>query len=121
MTTIEQIALSNEKVAHWQHKQGHAQAMLAKWQSRLSALQAKGKPQPTATKLPPLTFVPGSVKFMPRQAVVTKDDRAQAEFAAKRAALRNIEAANKAGSDDDKVTSTKSKTKSATAKTPKKH
>ena len=44
MTMVEQITVANEKVAHWQHKQGHAQAMLAKWQGRLSALQAKGKP-----------------------------------------------------------------------------
>jgi hypothetical protein len=100
MTMLEQIALANEKVAHWQNKQGHAQAMLAKWQSRLSTLRAKGKPVPTANKLPALTLVPGSERFLPRTAVVTKGDQAPAEHFTRQTALRDIAA--EAG-DDGKV------------------
>jgi hypothetical protein len=69
MTMIEQVALATDKVAHWNSKRDHALAMLSKWQGRLTALQSKGKPQPTAAKLPALAIVPGSVRFMPRQAV----------------------------------------------------
>jgi hypothetical protein len=52
MTIHEQVALATDKVAHWNSKRDHALTMLTKWQNRLSALQAKGKPQPTAKKLP---------------------------------------------------------------------
>jgi hypothetical protein len=64
------------------------------------ARQSKGKPQPTAAKLPALTIVPGSVRFMPRQAVVTKGDKAAAEHLARETALRDI--AEKAGDSTNK-------------------
>jgi ABC-type hemin transport system substrate-binding protein len=57
MTINEQVALATDKVAHWNSKRDHALAMLTKWQGRLSALQSKGKPQPTAKKLPPVALV----------------------------------------------------------------
>jgi hypothetical protein len=60
MTIHEQVVLATDKVAHWNSKRDHALTMLTKWQNRLSALQAKGKPQPTAKKLPPVTLVPGT-------------------------------------------------------------
>ena len=100
MTMIEQITLANEKVAHWQHKQGHAQAMLAKWQERRSVLQAKGKPQPTSAKLPKLVLVPGTEHLMPRSAITTKSDQAAAEHLARETALRDM--AKDAGSDSIK-------------------
>ena len=115
MTMIEQIALANEKVSHWNAKRDHALAMLAKWESRLTALQAKGKPVPTANLLPPLSIVPGSVKHMPRQAVVTKADKAAAEHLARQTALADFAA--EAG--DGNVTSIKGKP--ANGKKPKKH
>jgi hypothetical protein len=52
MTITEQLTLATDKVAHWNSKRDHATAMLTKWQSRLSALQSKGKPEPAAKKLP---------------------------------------------------------------------
>jgi hypothetical protein len=102
MTINEQVALATDKVAHWNSKREHAKAMLAKWQGRLSAFQSKGKPQPTSTKLPALTFAsqPRSVKFMPRSAVRTRGDQAQAELFAKREALKKAEAVDKAANDD---------------------
>jgi hypothetical protein len=60
MTQVEQIALATEKVTRWTAKHEHARAMLTKWKHRLTALEAKGKPQPTATKLPPLVMVPST-------------------------------------------------------------
>jgi hypothetical protein len=57
MTINEQVALATDKVAHWNSKRDHTLAMLTKWQARLSALQSKGKSQPTAKKLPPVTLV----------------------------------------------------------------
>jgi hypothetical protein len=57
MTITEQVALASDKVAHWNSKREHALAMLTKWQARLSALQSKGKPQPTAKSLPAVTLV----------------------------------------------------------------
>src|SRR5262245_53932547 len=109
MTINEQVALATDKVAHWNSKRDHALAMLSKWESRLTALQAKSKPQPTADKLPPLTIVPGTVKFMPRPAVVTKGDKAAAEHLARETALRDIAA--EAGDSDDRVVSVKTKAK----------
>lgn len=48
MTINEQVALATDKVAHWNSKRDHAQAMLTKWESRRAALQAKGgEPQRT--------------------------------------------------------------------------
>src|SRR5262245_59590167 len=69
-TAAERIALASEKVLRWQTKRDHATAMLGKWEAQLKRLQPK--PQPTAAKLPALTIVPGSVRFMPRGAVKTK-------------------------------------------------
>jgi hypothetical protein len=57
MTITEQVALATDKVAHWNSKRDHALAMLTKWQGRLSALQSKNKPVPTAKKLPPVALV----------------------------------------------------------------
>jgi ABC-type hemin transport system substrate-binding protein len=57
MTMTEQLAFANEKITHWGVKRERAQAMLTKWQDRLSALQSKGKPQPTAKTLPPVALI----------------------------------------------------------------
>jgi hypothetical protein len=102
---VEPIALANEKVAHWNNKRDHALAMLTKWQGRLTALQSKDTPQ-TKDKLPPLTLVPGSVKFMPRSAVRTRGDQIQAESIAKQQALKKAEAEDKAGADAARVVPT---------------
>jgi hypothetical protein len=64
--------------------------MLAKWQGRLSTLQSKGKPQPTAKKLPPVSLVPGTEHLMSRAAIRTTSDQATAEYLAREAALRDI-------------------------------
>ena len=108
----EQITFATEKVARWQHKQGHAQAMLTKWQDRLAALQVKGKPQPTSAKLPKLVLVPGTEHLMPRSAITTKSDQAAAEYHAKETALADI--AEEIGSDSIK-------TKTRVGKAKKKH
>jgi hypothetical protein len=120
MTIHEQVALATDKVAHWNGKRDHATAMLTKWQSRLSALQAKDKPQPkpqpTAMKLPPVTLVPGSEQFMPRAAVKSASDVAAAQALARETALADIaEAGDKA---NGKVAPIKGKTQ---PKKPKKH
>ena len=57
MTITEQVAIATDKVAHWNSKRDHALAMLTKWQSHRTALQSKGKPQPTAKSLPAVTLV----------------------------------------------------------------
>jgi hypothetical protein len=69
MTTIEQLALANEKIEHWRGKTERAAGILSKWQSRLTQLQAKDKaqaqvqaqvkdkPQATVEKLPTPTLV----------------------------------------------------------------
>jgi hypothetical protein len=62
MTMTEQLAFANEKVAHWGVKRERAQAMLTKWQDRLSLLQSKGKPLPSSAKLPPVALVPDIAK-----------------------------------------------------------
>ena len=54
----------------WNSKRDHALTMLTKWQNRLSALQAKGKPHPTAKKLPPVTLVPGTENCLAREAAL---------------------------------------------------
>jgi hypothetical protein len=72
-------------------------------------LQSNGKPQPTSTKLPALTFAPQprSVKFMPRSAVRTKADQAEADFRAKLEAMKEIAAAaDRAGIDPARVVPT---------------
>ena len=100
----ERLTLATDKVAHWNSKRDHAQSMLTKWQARLSTLQAKGKPQPTAKKLPPLVLVPGTEHLMPRPAITSKGDQAQAEYLAREAAMHDIA---KAADDDGKLTSIK--------------
>ena len=90
MRIIEQLTLATDKVVHWNSKRDHALAMLTKWQNRLSALQAKGKPHPTAKKLPPVTLVPGTENCLAREA-----------------ALRDI--AEEAGDSGDKVVPLKGK------------
>ena len=62
MTIHEQVALATDKIAHWNSKRDHAQAMLTKWQGRLTALQSNGKSQPTSKKLPPVALVPEVAK-----------------------------------------------------------
>jgi hypothetical protein len=57
MTIHEQVVLATDKVAHWNSKRDHALAMLTRWQTCLSALQSKEKPQPTAKMLPAVTLV----------------------------------------------------------------
>ena len=109
----EHLALANDKVAHWNSKRDHAQSMLTKWQGRLSALQAKGKPQPTAKKLPPLVLLPGTEHLMPRPAITSKSDQAVAE---QEAAMRDIA---KAADDDGKVTVLKAKAKPGKSSKPK--
>jgi hypothetical protein len=57
MTIHEQVVLATDKVAHWNSKRDHALAMLTRWQTCLSALQSKERPQPTAKMLPAVTLV----------------------------------------------------------------
>lgn len=76
MTITEQLTLATDKVAHWNSKRDHALAMLTKWQGRLSALQSKGKPQPTAKKLPKVNLVTGSEHLVPPAAITTGGDQA---------------------------------------------
>jgi hypothetical protein len=118
MTITEHLTLATDKVAHWNSKRDHALAMLTKWQGRLSALQSKGKPLPTAKKLPPVTLVPGTEHLMPRGAIKTTGDQAAAEHAARAAALADIAAE----SDNKVVPITNGKAKPATVakKKPKK-
>ena len=99
MTIHEQVVLATDKVAHWNSKRDHATAMLTKWQTRLSAMQSKGKPEPTAKKLPPVTLVPGTEDCLARES-----------------ALRDI--AEEAGDSGDKVVPLKGKV--AKANRPKK-
>ena len=54
-------------------------------------MQSKGKPQPTAKKLPKIDLVPGTEHFMPREAVTTVGDQAAAEHHARESALTDIE------------------------------
>jgi hypothetical protein len=72
MTIQEQVVLATDRVAHWNSKRDHALAMLTKWQARLSALQAKGKPQPTAKKLPKVDLGDGDTKVVPIKAKAVK-------------------------------------------------
>ena len=112
MTINEQVALATDKVAHWNSKRDHAQAMLTKWQDRFSALQSKGKSQQTAKLLPKLELVPGSPQhLMPKTAIKTVADQAAEQHAAREAALRDM--AEEAG---DKVAPKKNKTPKAKAK-----
>ena len=62
----EQLALATDKVSHC-GKRAHADAMLAKWQSRLSALQSKDRTQPTS-KTASGPACPGSEHLAPRAA-----------------------------------------------------
>jgi hypothetical protein len=75
MTIQEQVVLATDKVAHWNSKRDHALAMLTKWQNRLSALQAKEKPQPTAKMLPAVTLVADD-KVVPIKRKVEKGQEA---------------------------------------------
>src|SRR5262245_27312746 len=93
----ERLTLATDKVVHWNSKRDHAQSMLTKWQARLSSLQAKGKPQPTAKKLPPVALVAGTECVLPRAAITSKGDQAQAEFLAREVAMHDIAKA----ADDD--------------------
>ena len=111
MMINEKVALATDKVAHWNSKRDHALAMLTKWQARLSALQSKGKSQPTAKKLPKVDLVTGSEHLMPRAAMTTTSDQATDEYLAREAAPRDI--AEEAG---DKVVPIKGKARPAKAK-----
>src|SRR5262245_56321326 len=109
----EQLALATDKVAHWNSKRDHTLATLTKWQGRLSALQSKGKPQPTAKKLPKVDLVTGSEHLMPRAAITITGDQATPECLAREVALRNI--AQEAGDSGDKVVPIKGKARLAKA------
>jgi hypothetical protein len=118
MTIQEQVVFATDRVAHWNSKRDHALAMLTKWQARLSALQAKGKPQPTAKKLPAVTLVPGTEHLMPRAAVTIASDHAAAQHLARAAALRDI--AEETGDSNGKVVPLKGKAGKAKKPQPKK-
>lgn len=109
MNAQEQFAI--EKVQRWSAKAERAETMLATWKDRLSILQAKGKPSPSAKLLPPLVLVSASEHLMPRSAIKTAGDVAAEEHAAREAALRDMAA--EAG---DKVAPKKNKTPKAKAK-----
>jgi hypothetical protein len=115
MTTVEQVALAREKVEHWRGKCERAASILHKWEARLTQLQAKDKPQPTAKKLPPVTLVAGIEHLMPRAAVTSAEDQAAARKLARESALADMAEADRT---KGKVVPIKGKAK---PKKPKKH
>ena len=122
MTVQEQVILATDKVARWRDKRERVDAMLKKWQGRLSALQSKGKTQPktqpASATLPPLTLVSGSEHLMPRTAITSAADQAIAEQIARETAMRDM--AEEKG-DDAKPINGKVKPAKAKKKVAKKH
>jgi|SRR5262245_52744008 len=104
MTTVEQIALANEKVTHWRGKCEHAASILRKWEGQLAKLQAKAQPQQPTQPKPQATIdkVP-----LPLPKLVVENSAATVTINRKAKALQ--EAIDKQKADKVKPTPTKPK------------